>query len=151
MKGIVDFTRIDNVLERAANIDETKVWFFAVDKDVQDEIIRMNTEDQLEEQGIDSLGRQIGEYAPLTIMYKKMKGQRFDHITLKDTGDFYNSFRILVKVNDIEIDADDQKEDTALFEVYGIDVLGLTEENMRYLREMILENYIKYLQNEVFQ
>jgi len=148
----VNFTRIDKLLDAIAQLDESKMWFFAVDKDVQDEIIRLNTEEQLEEQGIDSLGREIGDgdgYSPLTIMYKKMKGQRYDHITLKDTGEFYNSWVVRVTVNDITIDANDQKEDTALFEVYGVDVLGLTEENLTYIKEMILENYIKYLLNEL--
>jgi hypothetical protein len=148
---MVNFTRIDRILDAVANLDERKVWFFAVNKDVQDEIIRINTEEQLEEQGVDSLGRPLGDYSPLTIVYKRMKGQRYDHITLKDTGDFYNSWKVTVRVNDIEIDADDQKEDTALFEVYGVDVLGITEENMRYIKDMILENYIKFLQNAVLQ
>jgi hypothetical protein len=145
----VNFTRIDKLLDSIAQLDESKMWFFAVDEDVKDEIIRLNTEEQLEEQGIDSLGRDLGDYSPLTIMFKKMKGQRYDHITLKDTGEFYNSWVVRVTVNDITIDANDQKEDTALFEVYGVDVIGLTEENLVYIKEMILENYIKYLLNEL--
>ena len=149
--GFVDFTHIDKVLNAVLTLDENKVWFFSVDKDVQDEIIRLNTEEQLEEQGTDSLGRQLGKYSPLTIMYKRLKGDRFDHITLKDTGEFYDSFTVVVHVNEIVIDANDQKDDTALFEVYGVDVLGITEDNMKFIKEMILENYIKFLQNEIFQ
>lgn len=157
--GTVNFTRIDKLLDSIAQLDESKMWFFAVDKDVQEEIIRLNTEEQLEEQGIDALGRDLGDYSPLTIIFKKMKRQRYDHITLKDTGEFYNSWKVIVTVNDITIDADGQKDSdfdkwigesgTNLFEVYGVDVLGLTEENLNYIKEMILENYIKYLLNEL--
>lgn len=147
---IVDFTRLDKLFSALDNLSEDKIWLFAVDKDVQDEIIRINTEDQLEEEGIDSLGRKLGDYAPSTIAYKRRKGQRYDHVTLKDEGDFYNSFNVKVNVNEIIIDADDSsKYNKPLFEVWGVDVLGLTDENMNYIKEMILENYIKFVLNEL--
>lgn len=147
---IVDFTRLDKLFSALDNLNEDKIWLFAVDNDVQDEIIRINTEDQLEEEGIDSLGRQLGDYAPSTIAYKRRKGQRYDHVTLKDTGDFYNSFNVKVNVNEIIIDADDSsKYNKPLFEVWGVDVLGLTDDNMNYIKEMILENYIKFVLNEL--
>lgn len=147
---VVDFTRLDKLFSALDNLNEDQIWLFAVDNDVQDEIIRINTEDQLEEEGIDSLGRKLGDYAPSTIAYKRRKGQRYDHVTLKDEGDFYNSFNVKVNVNEIIIDADDSsKYNKPLFEVWGVDVLGLTDDNMNYIKEMILENYIKFLLNEL--
>jgi hypothetical protein len=147
---VVDFTRLDRLFSALDNLTEDKIWFFAVDKDVQDEIIRINTEDQLEEEGIDSLGRKLGDYAPSTIAYKRRKGQRYDHVTLKDEGDFYNSFNVKVNVNEIIIDADDSsKYNKPLFEVWGVDVLGLTDDNMNYIKQMILENYINFVLNEL--
>lgn len=147
---VVDFTRLDKLFSALDNLTEDKIWLFAVDKDVQDEMIRINTEDQLEEEGIDSLGRKLGDYAPSTIAYKRRKGQRYDHVTLKDEGDFYNSFNVKVNVNEIIIDADDSsKYNKPLFEVWGVDVLGLTDENMNYIKEMILENYINFVLNEL--
>lgn len=147
---VVDFTRLDKLFSALDNLNEDQIWLFAVDKDVQDEIIRINTEDQLEEEGIDSLGRKLGDYAPSTIAYKRRKGQRYDHVTLKDEGDFYNSFNVKVNVNEIIIDADDSsKYNKPLFEVWGVDVLGLTDDNMNYIKEMILENYIKFVLNEL--
>lgn len=147
---VVDFTRLDKLFSALDNLTEDKIWLFAVDKDVQDEMIRINTEDQLEEEGIDSLGRKLGDYAPSTIAYKRRKGQRYDHVTLKDEGDFYNSFNVKVNVNEIIIDADDSsKYNKPLFEVWGVDVLGLTDENMTYIKEMILENYINFVLNEL--
>jgi hypothetical protein len=147
---VVDFTRLDRLFSALDNLTEDKIWIFAVDKDVQDEIIRINTEEQLEEEGIDSLGRKLGDYAPSTIAYKRRKGQRYDHVTLKDEGDFYNSFNVKVNVNEIIIDADDSsKYNKPLFEVWGVDVLGLTDDNMNYIKQMILENYINFVLNEL--
>jgi hypothetical protein len=147
---VVDFTRLDRLFSALDNLTEDKIWLFAVDKDVQNEIIRINTEDQLEEEGIDSLGRKLGNYAPSTIAYKRRKGQRYDHVTLKDEGDFYNSFNVKVNVNEIIIDADDSsKYNKPLFEVWGVDVLGLTDDNMNYIKQMILENYINFVLNEL--
>lgn len=147
---VVDFTRLDKLFSALDNLNEDQIWLFAVDKDVQDEMIRINTEDQLEEEGIDSLGRKLGDYAPSTIAYKRRKGQRYDHVTLKDEGDFYNSFNVKVNVNEIIIDADDSsKYNKPLFEVWGVDVLGLTDDNMNYIKEMILENYINFVLNEL--
>jgi hypothetical protein len=152
MKKYVDFTKIDQLLDKVAKLDQDKIWLFSVDKDVQNEIIRLNTEDQLEEFGIDSKGRQLGIYKQTTVSYKIQKGQRYDHVTLKDTGKFYNSFNIRVNVNEIVIDADDTTYyDVPLFDVWGVDVLGLTDENLEYIKKMILENYVKYIYNELLR
>jgi len=43
------------------------------------------------------------------------------------------------------IAADDVKDDTVLTERYGIDILGLTEENTQVLINMIRQKYIKEL------
>ena len=133
--GVIDFTRIDLMLNRAKKLSDNSAWIFSVDKDVQEEIIRINTEEQLYEDGVDSLG---------------LNGQRYDHVTLKDSGDFYDSFTVRVTNDGWTQDADDSsKYDEPLFEVWGIDVLGITDENMKYIKEMIIENYIKYVTREL--
>ena len=115
-------------------------------------IIDLNTEDQLFEQGIDSKGRSLGDYSIATIegtsnfRGKKQKGQRYDHITLKDTGDFYRSFRIELTGSTFKIVADGQKEETNLFAEYGIDIIGLTQFNMSVVMSAavpIIQKYIK--------
>jgi len=146
----VDFTAIDKMLTKAQNISEVAAWLFSVDREVQTEIIRLNTEDQLEESGIDSLGNILGEYSPVTVMLKRLKGDRFDHITLKDEGDFHESFTVQVVSDGWVVDAvDTGKYDRPLFDVYGVDVLGLTDENLEFIKEMILEKYIEYVYREL--
>jgi hypothetical protein len=150
--AVIDFTKLDLIFDKIARLDQDKIWLFSVDRDVQEEIIRLNTEDQLEEFGIDSKGVQLGIYKQTTVSYKIQKGQRYDHVTLKDTGKFYNSFNIRVNVNEIVLDADDTTYyDMPLFDVWGVDVLGLTDENMEYIKKMILENYVKYIYNELLR
>lgn len=109
-------------------------------------IIDLNTQEQLFEQGIDSKGRSLGEYSTYTRGLKQNKGQIFDHITLKDTGEFYRSFSLKLEGASFRIVADGQKEDTNLFKEYGIDILGLTEDSMSVVITAaipIIQKYIK--------
>lgn len=109
-------------------------------------IIDLNTEEQLYNQGIDSKGRSLGDYSIYTRGLKQNKGQRYDHITLKDTGEFYRSFSIRLEGSSFRIVADGQKEDTNLFKEYGIDILGLTEDSISVVITAaipIIQKYIK--------
>ena len=60
-----------------------------------DKVVELNTQGQLYDKGVDSEGTPLeaigGDYAPITKRYKAQQGQRFDHITLHDTGGFYAS------------------------------------------------------------
>ena len=146
---IEPIVRMREIINR---LSDDAIWFNSVDQEVKDMIIQMNTEDQLEERGVDSIGRQLGDYAPYTIIEKKLKGQRYDHVTLKDTGAFYDSWVVTVNRNYIEIDADDTSHyDVPLFQVWGEDVLGLTPENMDILRGVIAEKYAEYIYNELLR
>ena len=98
-------------------------------------IIDTNTDNQLFEQGINSLGVNISDYAPyspITITIKQSKGQPTNRVTLKDEGDFYSSFYLDVNNEQFEIKATDEKTD-ALIKKYGKDILGLTDDNLKIL------------------
>ena len=121
---------IDRIINNAKSLNEKDAWLFVIDKEVKDEIIRLNTQEQLFDEGIDSLNRTLGDYTPYTVVLKKAKGQRTDHITLKDTGAFYNSFKVQVTSTGIIIQADDSSiYDIPLTKSFGLDILGLTNEN----------------------
>ena len=86
---------------------------------------------QLYNKGVNALGVSIMDYRPyqpLTIMLKSEKGQPTDRVTLKDTGDFYESMRVEADRTQFEIVADDWKTDE-LKEKYGDAIFGLTDEN----------------------
>jgi len=93
-------------------------------------IIDLNTIEQLYNEGIDSKGVRLGDYTTYTKSIKQSKGQRIDHITLSDTGDFYETFKVILDGNAIRITANPFKEDTNLFKEFGFDILGLTEDSM---------------------
>jgi len=143
---------IERIIENAQKLDEKKAWLEVIDKDVKDEIIRLNTEDQMYEDGIDSLNNKLGDYSPYTVMLKRRKGQKTSHITLKDTGAFYDSFKVEVTRTGITIVADDESRyDIPLTDDYGIDILGLTEENKMYLFDWLDENYNKYVRRKLLR
>lgn len=86
---------------------------------------------QLYNKGVNALGVSIMDYQPykpLTIMLKSEKGQPTDRVTLKDTGDFYESMRVEADRTQFEIVADDWKTDE-LKAKYGDAIFGLTDEN----------------------
>ena len=144
--------RVNKILNRAQKIDPDKVWIFAIDEQVQDEIVRLNTQDQLFDKGIDSLNDTLGDYSPITVTIKRRKGQKTSNITLKDTGEFYDSFDVVVKRDGLEITADTMKEDNDLAEMFGIDILGLTDDSLdKLIREYILFNYRDYIITEILR
>ena len=109
---------------------------------VQNFIIELNTEcqpsSQLFEKGEDSLGVSLGNYTPFTIQRKVEKGQRIDHITLKDLGDFYETWVVIPLLSGFRIEANpDKGGGDNLFEDSGEDVVGLNEQNRRILVNFI--------------
>lgn len=117
-------------------------------------IIEMVTKDQLYERGIN--GRDISiasyqPYAPRTIRVKIRKGQPTDRVTLKDTGEFYNSFDVVFDENGFYITSDDEKA-KYLVEKYGRNIFRLTDENLtillrEYIRPILTEKMKAYLKN----
>lgn len=147
------FDEIYRLFDNAKRLDHHEAWIFAVDnKDTIQEIIRLNTEDQLEEYGVDRDNVSLGDYSNITKAIKIQKGQRYDHVTLKDTGSFYDSFAVIVDKNGFTIVADDVAfYDRPLTEVYGLEILGLTDENEKWLAEFIIDKYQEYAWNKLYE
>lgn len=145
-----DFKRLELQIKRF-NVDSILrvVWS---NPRVKEFIIELNTEgqptSQLFEKGEDSLGDSLGEYAPSTIEGtasfegKISKGQRFDHITLKDTGDFYDTWVVIPFLKGFRMKANPVKEDSNLFDDFGEDIVGLNEENLLILCAFIKPFFI---------
>lgn len=86
---------------------------------------------QLFDKGEDSHGSVIRpSYKPITISIKKAKGQPFNRVTLKDTGDFHRSIEVIPKDDELEISTSIEYAKW-LFKKYGDDVLGIQEEIMK--------------------
>lgn len=143
------FGRVRKVLDNIIALDETAIInSILLDKGFQRFIISLNQNEQLFDEGIDALGKSLGEYSDFTKELKKADGQRFDHITLLDTGDFYKSFKIKVENGGFLIEADPQKEDSNLFDDFGKDILGLTDENLQIVIDAIREKILPIIKEK---
>lgn len=94
-------------------------------------MIQLNQEFQLQH-GIRSDGVLLPDYSETSI---EVFGKEPGPMTLKDTGEFYESWEIFLEDDGIEMFANGEKIDdigfrTDLLEVYGEEVVGLTEESM---------------------
>lgn len=114
-------------------------------------IIDLNTIDQLYNQGVDSRGVSLGDYTAYTKSLKQQKGERYDHITLKDTGEFYKSFRIIFTGDALQIVANPIKDDTNLFKEFGIDIVGLTEDSMAVVTTKALQLIKPYIKQQLLK
>ena len=129
-----------------------------LDDDFKKLIIYLNTEKQLFEKGIDAnnkilrseFARFSNVYANRTIIEKEAKNQPTDRVTLKDTGEFYKSYKVeLTSNNDLLIVAQTLKEDTDLIKVWGEDILGLTDESLQVVIDSAREILIPIIQKEI--
>lgn len=110
--------------------------------DIQKEIVRLNTEVQLFDLGENALGIKLsaigGAYSPFTKILKQAKGQPTDRVTLRDTGEFHESFKVIVLPNgDFDIISDPIKDDTNLLQEWGKEVEGLNRENHQKVLKLI--------------
>lgn len=103
-------------------------------------IVALNTESQLEEQGVNALGVGIhtyAPYAPKTVYLKQKKGQPWDRVTLRDTGKFHQSFRLQF-TNDGFVITSGSDLTPELVNKYGPNIFGLTPESKGYLIRSII-------------
>lgn len=134
---------------KLAEVDVTKVLVKILnDNKIKKKITDLNTNVQLLKGGEDSDGKKLasigGGYAPSTIKIKKIKRQPTKRVTLKDTGDFYGSFDIKVEGNaNFSITADTTKGSYDLTERWGDQILGLNENNVKLVLEILEQEFYK--------
>lgn len=145
-------------IKQEFTIENIMVKVVGKDRRLMTLIVSLNTQDQLFNKGIRSDGSDITPpYSAYTISLKQAKGQPTDRVTLKDTGEFYDSFVAFVDGSkDIIIDSnpikvDEQGFETNLLEKYGERVEGLTLENQAIINEKILLPVQKYVENVIFK
>lgn len=119
----------------------------------EEDVISAITEDQLYDKGINGDEVEIMSYrpyAPSTIKRKKKKGQPTNRVTLKDTGKWYKSLKLIYDIDGFYIVSTDDKH-KYLKERYGEKILKLTREHLNELihnlRPELAEKLKDYLQN----
>jgi hypothetical protein len=139
-------TRIGDLLNKATRITFSDVWKEVFrDEQFKVEILDWIRWDQLYNEGVDEFGQIIGTYSRATEMFnpEKLEGTPF---TLYDTGEFYNSLMIEVFNDYIEINGDGLKVDefgqtTDLFQEYGYEIIGLTDESKEKLAQELIDRF----------
>ena len=116
---------------------------------IKDLITHLNTIEQLQKDRIDSLGAHLGVYSAVTEVITKGRKKAGEFINLDDTGAFYDSWKVQVKEDRIIIDANPFKEDTNLFDEYGLDVLGLTDDNLQIFINEAQKLYIQFIRKHL--
>lgn len=117
-------------------------------------LIDMNAQDQIYAKGVNRLGVRIDEYQPyrpLTIKVKIEKRQPYDRVTLKDTGEFYDSFYVETAEDRFYIKASDEKTNW-LIKKYGAEIFGLTNDSLaEFINDYVKDeayNRVKEILNE---
>lgn len=125
--------------------------------DLTDFILDLNREQLYEKGDIDVNYPTLKEhYAPSTIKQKRATAtyKKTDFVTLRWTGEFYESFVLEIRDDDFLIRSTDPKADFLLNESknFGdrfVNALGLTEESKDKLKEKVLPLMIEKLRNEL--
>lgn len=77
------------------------------------------------------------EYAELTKVIKAAKGQPYDRVTLKDTGDFYAGINVDINSNSYDLSSTDEKT-VKLVTKYGDQIFGLNNKNkVTYINQFL--------------
>ncbi len=106
-------------------------------KSLSNLITKLNTEGQLKK-GELSDGSILPNYSERSIIEF---GKQDIPIQLKDTGEFWRSFEVILTGNGFEIEADSVKYDyepVDLLAIYGDDVLGLTAKNLSLFNQTLI-------------
>ena len=137
-------TEIGASLRRARMLSEAVAWYEVMDPDTIRQILNWIRYDQLFDKGIDATGEVIGYYSQWTEILSGGLKKFGDEYTLYDTGAFYSGMFVVVLKDAFVVDSDgaDKGEDN-LFEKYGEDIVGLTDENMEKLKEVLRPKYVQ--------
>lgn len=122
--------------------------------DQEEEVIEAITQDQLYNRGVNGDDTEImsyAPYAPSTIKKKIKKGQPYNRVTLRDTGEWYNSLRLVYDVDGFVVTSTDDKN-KYLKKKYGPKILKIDRANLNKIikekvRPVLVAKLKEYLQN----
>lgn len=111
-------------------------------KENNDLIVSMIADGQLYERGVRGNGRPLPDYSPGTIKRKQKKGQRYDHMTLRDTGKFHKSLWVHHTRTGFVVESGDPKAERIL-KKYGDSTIRLSRENLTVIVREVLRPGLK--------
>lgn len=126
---------------------ENRIFRLALDnRTIKELIVFLNTEDQMGQDHVDGLGQslfnRISERTTYSLFDRKRRGGK--PYELRDTGEYWRSFKATVGEGFIVIDSDPMKGADSIEDMFGDDLEGLTEENLQILIQQAHEFFIKW-------
>lgn len=130
-------------------LDPDKIWKAVFSKaDVQEYIIDKLLQDNQLRKSLTGLNQSITDlqtgsttYSVLTEILSGGRKKAGTPYNLFDTGDFYNSMRVILGNNFFEIESDPIKDDANLYTKYGEEIVWLSEDSKDKLSERLIEEY----------
>lgn len=135
--------KADINLRRTRLLFEAVAWQEFFTTATKNDIVKI-LQKRLLTKGTNSKGDIIGLYSLATEFISNGKKEQGEPFTLFDTGDFYASMFVVVFRDSFMIEADGQKDDGNLFEKYGENITGLTNENLQIIKTKLQAHYINY-------
>tara|TARA_R110002012_G_scaffold213813_1_gene384906 strand:- start:49 stop:513 length:465 start_codon:yes stop_codon:yes gene_type:complete len=139
-------TPLEKQLQEVLKINHKTMWLRAANVESVKRLVKVLNQNQLR-QSKDSLNNPLfsvynnsGVYSIATASLNPSK-QAGAPYTLNDTGEFYKSIVVSVFIDGIRIEADPTKSNTNLYEEYGKNIIGLTDENIETVSELIILHY----------
>jgi hypothetical protein len=149
------FKPLKKLCDNVKNLTSDKILIqIYVDKKVQNFIVDLNRIDQLFETGTDANGNFLGYYSEATELVfggSERNKTTADHITLKDIGLFYKSFFVRIYKDGFTIVANSIKDETDLTEVYGKNIIGLSEKSKHELYQEIKPSIVKFINQAILK
>lgn len=120
-------------------------------KQVKDLIINQNTNVQLRQKHVDSLGNTLfNQYSNRTFYGKGDElGRDGKPYEVFNTGDYFDTFKIEVGEGYIIINSNPKKGEDSLFEMYTEDLEGLTDDSLTRLKELAKELYVNWIRKNI--
>ena len=136
---------LNNIKKAGSAANQLSISVFAI-PEIKKFIIRLNQVDQLYNEGIDVNDKIIGTYSYMTALMAGEEHYIFNGLvsvkkvgepyTLYETGEFYESFKVVVQGDGFVITANTVKEDKDLMD-YG-EILGLNADSKEKLSKKML-------------
>ena len=122
-------------------------------KTITDLVKFLNTEKQMGQDHVDSLGNELFNVFTNRTYYSPNdpKGRGGQPYELQDTGEYWNSFKVLVREGRIVIESNPFKGLDNIEEAFGQNLEGLTDENLQLLINEALNQYIQWYEREILR